>query len=90
MKIASFWFHQIEKNTLLSVILIVYNFKIGMLFFNGSSLLFLQQVEKVMQHRELEQKLADAKLEQASAYLAEEQEKSRKEHLVVRSIGSMI
>ena len=43
-----------------------------------------------MQHRELEQKLADAKLEQASAYLAEEQEKSRKEHLVVRSIGSMI
>ncbi|XP_022292525.2 uncharacterized protein LOC111103499 isoform X2 [Crassostrea virginica] len=41
-----------------------------------------KQVEKVMQHRELEQKLADAKLEQASAYLAEEQEKSRKEHLV--------
>ena len=90
MKIASFWFHQIEKNSLLNVILIVDNFKIGMLFFNGSSLLFLQQVEKVMQHRELEQKLADAKLEQASAYLAEEQEKSRKEHLVVRSISSMI
>ncbi|XP_061176596.1 alpha-taxilin-like isoform X1 [Saccostrea echinata] len=41
-----------------------------------------KQVEKVMQHRELEQKLADAKLEQANAYLAEEQEKCRKEHLV--------
>lgn len=41
-----------------------------------------KQVEKVMQHRELEQKLADAKLEQANAYLAEEQERSRKEHAV--------
>lgn len=43
-----------------------------------------------MQHRELEQKLADAKLEQANAYLAEEQERSRKEHAVVRSIISII
>lgn len=43
-----------------------------------------------MQHRELEQKLADAKLEQANAYLAEEQERSRKEHAVVRSITSII
>lgn len=43
-----------------------------------------------MQHRELEQKLADAKLEQANAYLAEEQERSRKEHAVVRGITSII
>lgn len=52
--------------------------------------IYFQQVEKVMQHRELEQKLADAKLEQANAYLAEEQERSRKEHAVVRSITSII
>lgn len=52
--------------------------------------IYFQQVEKVMQHRELEQKLADAKLEQANAYLAEEQERSRKEHAVVRSIISII
>ncbi|XP_052811894.1 alpha-taxilin-like isoform X3 [Mya arenaria] len=38
-----------------------------------------QQVSKVIQHRELEQKLADAKLEQASAILMEEQGRSQKE-----------
>ncbi|KAJ8314882.1 hypothetical protein KUTeg_007032 [Tegillarca granosa] len=38
-----------------------------------------KQVEKVMQHRELEQKLADAKLQQANAILQEEQERSKKE-----------
>ncbi|XP_060575992.1 alpha-taxilin-like isoform X8 [Ruditapes philippinarum] len=38
-----------------------------------------KQVEKVIQHRELEQKLADAKLEQASAILMEEKGRSQKE-----------
>lgn len=38
-----------------------------------------KQVEKVIQHRELEQKLADAKLEQASAILMEEQGRNQKE-----------
>ncbi|XP_052237889.1 gamma-taxilin-like isoform X2 [Dreissena polymorpha] len=37
------------------------------------------QVAKVIQHRELEQKLADAKLEQATAILQEEQGRSQKE-----------
>lgn len=38
-----------------------------------------KQVEKVMQHRELEQKLADAKLAQSNAILKEEQERNKKE-----------
>lgn len=38
-----------------------------------------KQVEKVMQHRELEQKLADARLAQSNAILKEEQERSKKE-----------
>ncbi|KAK3098845.1 hypothetical protein FSP39_023637 [Pinctada imbricata] len=38
-----------------------------------------KQVEKIMQHRELEQKLADAKLQQASSILTEEQERNKKE-----------
>ncbi|KAL3881569.1 hypothetical protein ACJMK2_027992 [Sinanodonta woodiana] len=42
-----------------------------------------KQVEKVMQHRELEQKLADAKLEQATAILNEEQARSKKEREVL-------
>ena len=36
-----------------------------------------------MQHRELEQKLADAKLQQASAILTEEQERNKKEKEMV-------
>lgn len=40
----------------------------------------------VIQHRELEQKLADAKLEQASAVLVEEKSKRQKEKELVRLI----
>lgn len=43
-----------------------------------------------MQYRELEQKLADVKLEQVNVYFVEEQERSRKEYVVVRSIISII
>ncbi|XP_052089960.1 alpha-taxilin-like isoform X3 [Mytilus californianus] len=42
-----------------------------------------KQVEKVMQHRELEQKLADARLAQSNAILKEEQERSKKEKEVL-------
>ena len=42
-----------------------------------------QQVEKVIKHRELEQKLADAKLEQATAILMEEKGKNQKEKELV-------
>ena len=37
-----------------------------------------------MQHREIEQKLADARLAQSNAILKEEQERSKKEKEVVR------
>ena len=47
-------------------------------------------MEKVIQHRELEQKLADAKLEQASAVLMEEKGKNMKEKELVRIIISLI
>lgn len=43
-------------------------------------------MEKVIQHRELEQKLADAKLEQASAILMEEKGRSQKEKELVRTL----
>lgn len=43
-----------------------------------------------MQYRELEQKLVDVKLEQVNVYFVEEQERSRKEYVVVRSIISII
>ena len=46
-------------------------------------------MEKVIQHRELEQKLADAKLEQASAILMEEKGKNQKEKEVVRYISQV-
>ncbi|VDI37667.1 Hypothetical predicted protein [Mytilus galloprovincialis] len=42
-----------------------------------------KQVEKVMQHRELEQKLADARLAQSNAILKEEQERSKREKEVL-------
>ncbi|XP_041352272.1 alpha-taxilin-like [Gigantopelta aegis] len=38
-----------------------------------------QQVEKIMKHRELEKQLADAKLAQANAIMAEQEERGKKE-----------
>lgn len=49
----------------------------------------LQHVEKVLKHRELEQKLADAKLEQATAILMEEKEKNQKERELVMYLWIM-
>ena len=43
-----------------------------------------------MQHRELEQKLADARLAQSNAILKEEQERSKKEKEVVSLISRLM
>ena len=47
-----------------------------------------QQLEKLVKHRELEQQLYEAKLQQAAAVLKEEQERNNREkELVSRSPG---
>ena len=57
--------------------------RVTLWFIYSCFLCVFQQVEKVIKHRELEQKLADAKLEQATAILMEEKGKNQKEKELV-------
>lgn len=50
----------------------------------------LQQLEKLIKHRELEQQLADTKLQQAAIILKEEKERNLKEKELVSSRDSLV